>query len=68
VTQQGSEKQVSQHVLAFVAAGLFCFAGLLFLWTSLHLSHIGPAALGAMFLSIGLLWVVIGIKLKKDGK
>ena len=66
MTQQGSEKQISQHVLAFVAAGLSCLTGFLGLWSALR--HGGTASIGAMFLSIGLLWVAIGVKFKKEGK
>jgi uncharacterized membrane protein HdeD (DUF308 family) len=53
-------------VLAFVAAGLFCLAGIIGFWTAAR--HGQSASIGAMFVCVGSLWVAIGVKFKKDGK
>jgi hypothetical protein len=35
------------------------------MWTA---QHVTSASIGAMFVCIGSLWVVIGLKYKKEGK
>ena len=63
MTQQKSPRQASQYVLAFVAAGLFYLAGMVEFLVRDGLS----ASIGAMFICIASLWVVIGMKFKKEG-
>jgi hypothetical protein len=64
-------RQIGKHGMAFIAAGLFYLAGLLWIATGL-LSHRGDtarlASIGAMFLCIGFLWTGIGMKYKREAQ
>ena len=66
MTEQGSTRKISRHAMAFIAAGLFYLAGVLEMATSLHSRQNASMGLGAMFVCIGSLWVVIGAKYKKE--
>jgi hypothetical protein len=67
--QQRSTKPISRHVMAFVAAALFYLAGFIEFATGLLFSrHATSLAIGALFVCIGSLWMVIGAKYKKEAQ
>jgi hypothetical protein len=65
---EGSDQQNSRHIAAFVAAALFYVAGTAFVVLSFSPRQAVPLFLGALFLFVGSIWVVIGAKYKKDAE
>jgi hypothetical protein len=63
-----ANEQNTRHVAAFVAAALFYLAGTGFVVLSFSPRQAVPLFLGAMFLFVGSIWVVIGAKYKKDAE
>jgi hypothetical protein len=65
---QESNRQNTRHIAAFIAAALFYLAGTGFMVLSFSPRQAVPLFLGAMFLLVGSVWVVIGAKYKKDAE
>jgi hypothetical protein len=61
-------EQNSRHIAAFVAAALFYLAGTGFVVLSFSPRQSVPLFLGALFLFVGSIWVVIGAKYKRDAE
>lgn len=64
-TRQADERD-SRYIAAFVAAGLFYLAGAIFVAMAFSPRQAAPLYLGATFLCVGSVWVVIGAKYKKE--
>ena len=66
--RQRTETQSSRHIAAFIAAGFFYLAGTGFMVLAFSPRQAVPLFLGAMFLFVGSVWVVIGAKYKKEAE
>lgn len=65
MTEQVTTKRASQHVPAFLAAGLFYLAGIVGMLPAGPVRHTAPLSLSVVFICVGSLWLAIGVKYKK---